>query len=126
MSKTILYKEGCDPYVVTSHEELEYHLNQGWSTDKNLAPKEAAKPKHTGGVDVTVLKNRITELEGQLEKASKSGDVEKIRELNSIIAAKDQQIADQASDFEEITGQMSVTIQELKDQIANTKPARGK
>ena len=129
MQKTTLYKEGCEPYVVDSQEALEYHLNQGWSTSKGVM-KAAPTTVATGlvaGTDVSVLKNRIVELEGQLDKAVNGGDVEKIRELNDIISAKDQQITDMQSDFEEITGQMSKTIQELKDQAAaNVKPTRGK
>jgi uncharacterized coiled-coil protein SlyX len=129
--KITLYKEGCEPYVVESQEALDFHLNQGWSKDKikDLPPAtpSAAHPSaYPGGVDVTIFKNRIAELEGQLEKAAKSGDVEKIRELNDIIAAKDQQITEMQSDFEELTQQMSKTIQEQKEQLAaNVKPKRG-
>lgn len=129
MKPTTVYKKDCDPFVCTSAEQLEYHINQGWfASEKEL--EDSFKPV---AAFVPVISNkdtlRVAELEKEIAelKAIKSGkapaaaDNTAIKDLQDIIAAKDKQIVDMQEDFEELTKQMSEQITELKEQLANKK-----
>jgi len=120
--KTILYKEGCDPFTVTSQEQLDYHLNQGWATEAVKGAKPAASPADTGKSDDKALKAEIKLLKDQLAAATAVPSVdERIKELEEIVVAKDTQITDMQADFEELTKQMSAQITDLKDQLGKKK-----
>ena len=125
--KTVLYRKGVDPFTATSQEQVDYHLTQGWFTDpKQLEEsKKVIAPPTPSIVGKNDQDKRIKELEALL--AAKTADTpaggsdERIKEQEEIVVAKDQQIVDMQSDFEELTGQMTATIEELKKQIPEKK-----
>jgi hypothetical protein len=109
--KTTLYKKDCEPYIVTTKEALEFHLNQGWVEDEaDIEPVEAVIP----------LTKPYNVLDGDVPPSLVDASVKSLQEA---LAAKDQEIADLTSDFEEVIAGLNATIAKLKGDEVPTDAA---
>ena len=104
MKQTKLFKKGCDPYVVTTHEELVYHLNQGW------VENEADLEKEPVVIPLTKPYNVLTDTTA----ANDSLESAEIKSLKEALVAKDQVIEDMQADFEEVITGLNATIAQLR------------
>jgi hypothetical protein len=104
MKATTLYKKDCEPYVVSSQEALTFHLNQGWVED------EADVEVETAVVPLTKPYNVLVDGATPVP-VNNSGEIKSLKEA---LVAKDQQIADLTTDFEEVITGLNATIARLK------------
>jgi len=107
MKPTKLYKKGCDPYVVTSTEALDYHLAQGWFEDEAELDKEPAPV-------VTIKPYNVLD-----EVVSCTVTSDEVKGLTEALAAKDAIIAEMQTDFEDTFTGMNAVITGLKQQLVD-------
>jgi len=81
--KTTLFKKDCDPYIVTSKESLEFHLNQGWVENEEDLTRDAPV------IPPTKPYNVLDTPQAPVPDATNA----EIQSLTEALAAKDQVIA---------------------------------